>query len=141
MTQAYDVQIIEAFGISYPETRYYPELTDLEPQLITIEFKPETHPLDDYGYSQPRFVFGDLVVLQEQWEHCQENHVEPNEELDIFRICAMELVERRSKSGRLTSAPEWLYGIRCTTGTQELIWFDEDELMSSRELKPDSIVL
>jgi hypothetical protein len=137
----YEVQTISAFGIPYTETRYYPEPTENEPQLITIEFKPKTHTLDDYGYSQPKFVFGDLVILQEQWDYCQAHHVEPNSELDIFHICAMELVERRSKSGRLTSAPEWLYGIRCTTGTQELTWFSEDELMSSRELKPSEIVL
>jgi hypothetical protein len=141
MTQAYEVQTIEAFGISYPETRYYPEPTENEPQLITIEFKPHTHSMDEYSYSHPRFVFGDVVVLKDQWEYCQENQVEPDSELDIFRICAMELIERRSKSGRLTSAPEWLYGIRCSTGTQELMWFDEDELMSGRELKPEEIVL
>ncbi|NJK51282.1 hypothetical protein HC931_27150 [Candidatus Gracilibacteria bacterium] len=141
MTQAYEVQTIEAFGMPYIETRYYPEPTENEAQLITIEFKPHTHSMDDYCYSHPRFVFGDLVVLKEQWEYCQEHPVQQNEELDIFRICAIELVERRSKSGRLTSAPEWLYGIRCTTGTKELMWFDEDELMSGRELKPDSIVL
>jgi hypothetical protein len=137
----YDVQTIEAFGISYPETRYYPEQPEVEKPFVTIEFQPKTHPLDDYDYSHPRFVFSDLVILQEQWDYCQAHHVEPNEELDIFRICAMELVERRSQSGRLTSAPEWLYGIRCTTGTKELIWFSEDELMSGRELEPDSIVL
>jgi hypothetical protein len=137
----YEVQTISAFGMPYTETKYYPEPTENEPQLITIEFKPYTHSMDEYSYSQPRFVFGDLVVLQEQWDYCQENQVEPIEELDIFRICAMELVERRSKSGRLTHAPEWLYGIRCTTGTKELMWFEEDELMSSRELKPSEIVL
>jgi hypothetical protein len=136
-----EVQTVEAFGISYPETRYYPEPTDVEEPLVTIEFKPKTHPLDDYCYSQPSFVFGDLVVLKEQWDYCQEHPVKQNEELDFFRICAMELVERRSKSGRLTSAPYWLYGIRCSTGTQELMWFDEDELMSSRNLEPEEIVL
>jgi hypothetical protein len=141
MTQGYEVQTIEAFGIPYTETRYYPEPSEVEPQLITIEFKPKTHPLDDYCYSQPRFVFGDVVVLKKQWDYCQDHPVKPDEELDIFRICVMELVERRSPSGRLTSAPEWLYGIRCTTGTKELMWFEEDELMSSRELKPSEIVL
>ncbi|NJO94324.1 MAG: hypothetical protein HC820_08245 [Hydrococcus sp. RM1_1_31] len=51
-----EVQTISAFGIPYTEYRYYPEPTDLEIPIITIEFKPKTHPLDDYCYDQPQFV-------------------------------------------------------------------------------------
>ncbi|NJO93361.1 MAG: hypothetical protein HC820_01475 [Hydrococcus sp. RM1_1_31] len=134
-----EVQTVEAFGISYPEIRYYPEPTEVEEPLITIEFKPKTHPLDDYSYSHPRFVFGDLVVFKDQWEYCLEHPDDSSEELEFFRICAMELVAPKSESGRLTEAPYWLYGIRCSTGTQEIMWFDEDELMSERDLKFDPI--
>jgi hypothetical protein len=133
MAHAYDVQTIEAFGMPYTETRYYPETVDVEIPIISIEFKPETHPQDDYCYEQPKFVFGDVVVLRSQWETCQ-NQNDPFEEVDKFHICAMELVTRKSKSGRLTSAPYWMYGIRCDTGTKELIWFDEDELLQWRDL-------
>lgn len=132
-----EVQTIRAFGVPYTETRYYPEPTDVEEPLITIEIKPKTHPLDDFGYSRPRFVFGNVVVLKEQWQYCQEHPDDSSEELDIFCICAMELVERKSESGRLTEAPHWLYGIRCSTGTQELMWFIEDELLSEQDLEPE----
>ncbi|MGH2413546.1 MAG: hypothetical protein ACRDEA_07615 [Microcystaceae cyanobacterium] len=65
---AYPVQTIEAQGIPRTEYRYEPDVVEIP--IITIEFQPETHPLDDYGYFQPEFVFGDVVALKEQWEYC-----------------------------------------------------------------------
>lgn len=133
MTYAYEVQTIEAQGVPYVEFRHEAEPT--ETQIITIEFSPQNYPLDDYTYSQPLFVFGELVALREQWECCQQNQLDPNEELDWFKVCAMELIEPQSKSGRLTNPPYWLYGIRCQSGTRELMWFEEGELISKREIE------
>lgn len=133
MTYAYEAQIVEAQGIPSVEFRYEAEPT--ETQIVTIEFTPQIHPLDDYTYKHPLFVFGDIVALTEHWECCQKNQLDPNEELHWFKVCAMELIEPQSKSGRLTDAPYWLYGIRCQTGTQELMWFEEGELISKREIE------
>lgn len=138
MTHAYEVQTVEVQGIPRIEYQDCPEPTDLEPQVITIEFIPQVHPLNDYGYSQPKFVFGNVVALREQWEHCCLNNINPSEELDYFRIRALELVENKSKTGQLTKPPQWYYGIRCETGTKETIWWEEDELIALEELKQDN---
>lgn len=124
------VQTISAFGTPYTEYRHYPEPTDLEIPIITIEFKPKTHPLDDYCYDQPEFVFTDVVVLRSQWEYCQLHQLDINSELDHYRIVGMKLVERRSKSGRLTEAPYWLYEIECLTRLRENRLVGEDELIA-----------
>jgi len=76
-------------------------------------------PYVEYGHDEPEV----------------EHNIDFSDGLDIFRISAMELVEYRSKSGVLTDAPHWLYGIRYARGTRELIWFEEDEL--SRPLPPE----
>ena len=143
-----EVQTIEAFGMPYTETRYYPSPVDVEVPIITIEFKPETHPNDDYCYSQPQFVFLDVVVLLDKWEYCQMHQLDVNSELDFFRIVGMKLVESRSKSGRLTEAPYWLksgrlteapywlYEIECNTRSTEPIWISEEELIAQRDLEP-----
>jgi len=129
-----EVQTISAFGIPYTEYRYYPEPTDLEIPIITIEFKPKTHPLDDYCYSQPLFVFSDVVVLRDKWEYCQLHQLDINEELDLFRIVGMKLVEPRSKSGRLTEAPYWLYEIECLMRRRENRVVSEEELIAHAEI-------
>lgn len=136
MTERTLIQTIEANGLPYSEYRYEPEI--LETTLVTIEFRPESHPLDDYDYSPPRFVFNDTVALQQQWNHCLQADLDPDEELDYYRVCALELVEPKSKSGRLNDAPYWLIGIRCLSGTRELIWFEQDELLSKEDLEFNS---
>ena len=104
-------------------------------QIITIEFTPKEQSWDsDYQYSQPEFVFGDIVATKQQWEHCQKYHL-PDTELDLFRICAMELVESLTPSGKLLSQPYWKYGIRCIEGTLELIWFEEQALCDSLKVR------
>lgn len=133
MTQVYEVQTIEAFGMPYTESRYSPEPVDLEVPIITIEFKPD--PQNDYCYDQPKFVFLDEVVLRDKWEYCLMHQLDFDEELDIFRIIGMKLVESRSKSGRLTEAPNWLYEIECLTSSKKAIWIDEEELIGKRDLK------
>jgi hypothetical protein len=125
-------QIVEAFGIPYVEYGYdEPEVE----QLICIEFTPPAHHLDDYAIPVPAFTFCEEVAVREQYDHCLKNNIDFSEGLDVFRISALELVERRSKSGVLTDAPHWLYGIRYARGTRELIWFEEDEL--ARPLPPE----
>lgn len=124
-------QTVEAFGIPYVE--YGHDEPEVE-QRICIEFTPHTHHLDDYGIPEPAFKFCDEVAMRQQYDHCVENNIDFSEELDIFRICAMELVEYRSQRGVLTDAPYWRYGIRYARGTRELIWFEEDEL--ARPLPP-----
>ena len=130
----YEVQILEAFGKSYTENRYEPETDNIG--KIAIEFYPNVHPLDEltctYEYPHPLHVYGNLVALRQQWEHCVKNNLPFPEEINYYRICALELVEPKSKSGRLTDSPYWLYGIRCTTGTKELMWLEEEELVAPR---------
>jgi hypothetical protein len=135
MAQVYEVQTLSAFGIPYTETRYAPEPTDLEIPIITIEFKPLVHPNDDYCYDQPQFVFTDVVVLCSQWEYCQHLQLDIKEELDHYRIVGMKLVEPRSKSGRLTEAPYWLYEIECLTRHRENRVKGEDELIARAEIE------
>jgi hypothetical protein len=119
-------QTIEAFGIPYVE--YAHDEPEVE-QRIRIEFAPRMHHLDDYAIPEPAFTFCEEVAVREQYDYCLQNNIDCSEELDVFRICALELVESRSKGGVLTDAPHWLYGIRYARGTRELIWFEEDELV------------
>jgi hypothetical protein len=46
----------------------------------------------------------------------------------------MKLVEPRSKSGRLTEAPYWLYEIECLTRRRENCIVGEDELIAHAEI-------
>jgi hypothetical protein len=124
-------QTIEAFGIPYVEYDYSePEVE----QRICIEFTPRTHHLDDYAIPDPAFTFCEEVAVREQYDHCIKNNIDFAEGLDTFRISALELIEPRSKSGVLTDAPHWRYGIRYARGTREMIWFEEDDL--ARPLPP-----
>ncbi|NJQ98086.1 MAG: hypothetical protein HC784_11665, partial [Hydrococcus sp. CSU_1_8] len=110
------------------------EPTDLEIPIITIEFKPKVHPRDEYCYDQPQFVFTDVVVLCSQLDYCQINQLDINSELDHYRIVGMKLVEPRSKSGRLTDAPYWLYEIECLTRRRENRVVSEEELIAHAEI-------
>jgi hypothetical protein len=127
-----EVQSVEAHGIPTTEYRVAPTRELL---LITIEFTPCVHPADEYCYPHPEFTFGDEVATVEQWSDCQEHNLNLDEEIDIYKVCALELVENKTKSGRLRETPHWLYGIRCTTGTKELMWFEGAELVAKRDLK------
>ena len=129
----YAVQTVEVGGVPYTEYRCSPEVE--EQIIITIEFKPEVHPMDDFSYRQPQFVFLEEVALAKQVNYCQQNKIALSEEvIDFYPITAMELVERKLSNGRLTEAPYWLYGLRSTEGTRELMWFIDEELISKREV-------
>ena len=135
MTYIQEIQTIEAAGVPYTEYRTEPEID--EDVIITIEFTPQQQSWDsEYQYSQPQFIFGDMVATKQQWEHCQTNHL-PDTELDLFRICAMELVDSLTPNGELLSQPYWKYGIRCLSGTKELIWFEEQALIRIQPYNPD----
>jgi hypothetical protein len=121
------IQIIEAHGVLVTEYRHEPETE----QLITIEFKPDN---DKYEYPQPEFVFQEVVAMRAQYDECIERHLDLDENLDYFRICALQLVEHIT-DGRLQSQPSWLYGIRYARGTRELMWFESEELISRRDIE------
>ena len=96
-----------------------------ETQLITIEFTPVQDEED--SCPQPKFIFGDRVVTKEQGEYCQSKGISVPSIL-FMTICAIELVQSLTSSGKLLSKPRWKYGIRSTLGTRELIWFEESDL-------------
>lgn len=125
----YQTQTIECQGIPRVEYRVEPEI----PTQLSFTFTP-TFPYDDYAYSEPRFVFCQQVILAKQWEHCQKNQLDFNDECQVYRICAMELVELSLTGKDLYQPPHWRYGIRGIRGTKELRWFSEDDLISLREI-------
>ncbi len=131
--EEYTIQTVEVEGVPYTEYRCPPETE--EQAIITIEFTPEVHPMDDYSYPQPQFVFLEKIALAKQVKYCQQNKIAWSEEvLDFYPIKAIELVETKLSNGRLAEAPYWLYGLRSNKGTHELMWFSEDELISKREV-------
>lgn len=121
------IQTIEAHGVLVTEYRHEPE-TD---QIITIEFKPDN---DKYDYPQPEFVFHETVAMRGQYDECCSRKLDLSEHLDYFTISALELAEHRV-NGILQSPPTWLYGIRSTRGTSELMWFESEELISRRDIE------
>lgn len=125
MTQNYyEVQTVECGGIPRVESGSVVE----EPLLITIEFTPKIHPLDDYSHTQPEYVFGDEVVKRDEHLRCLENQIPLEDELNLGIVTGLELVEYRSKLGRLTAEPHWLIGVRWE-GVSQVKWHYECELM------------
>jgi hypothetical protein len=60
----YAVQTIEAHGIPTTEYRV---ASDLEPQIITIECRPPSHPKDEFEYPHPKFKFWEEVAIVDQY--------------------------------------------------------------------------
>ena len=135
MSNYYTAQTVEAFGMPYTEYRSQPEEI---PEIITVEFYPKNHPLSEYSYPHPKFVFTEEVVIREQYEYCLENNINL-EQLNPYRIEAMHLVENRLSNGRLSEAPHWLYGLRSPYGTRELMWFDDSELLKRQNLLTETV--
>ena len=133
MPQLTEIQTIEAAGIPVTEYRTQPELG--EQQLITIEFTPNVTD-DEYLVKQPGFVFGDIVIIKQQWEHCFLNGLD-TDGLDSFTISAMELVEPKNELGQIIDYPYWNYGIRCIDGTKEMTWFTQNELVRKASTTSD----
>jgi ethanolamine utilization cobalamin adenosyltransferase len=107
MTYLQEIQTIEAAGIPTVEYRTQPQVD--EQQLITIEFTPNATN-DEYLIEQPEFVFGDIIVMKQQWENCFLNKLD-TENLDTYTICGMELVEPKNQSGQMIDYPYWKYGM------------------------------
>lgn len=71
-----------------------------ERPLITIEFAPDIHPDEtEYTHPHPQFTFGDRVTLTDHFPELE------------YTICALELVESKTPSGRLLNQPRWKYKI------------------------------
>ena len=91
-----EIQTIEAAGIPVIEYRTQPQID--EQRLITIEFTPPATN-DKYLVKQPEFVFGDTIIIKEQWDNCFLKQLD-TEGLDTFSVCAMELVEPKNNLGQ-----------------------------------------
>ncbi|WP_049802796.1 hypothetical protein [Gloeothece verrucosa] len=60
---------------------------------------------------------------------------ELEEELDFYQVYGLILVEEKSKSQKyLSEAPYWLYGLKWINGTRDICWFQEEELISEKEI-------
>lgn len=71
-----------------------------EKQLVTIEFTPRTHPTEtEYIYPHPTFTFGDRVSLTNEYPQTS------------YTVCALELIESKTPSGRLLAQPYWKYKV------------------------------
>ncbi|MGB5769429.1 MAG: hypothetical protein WBM32_06100 [Crocosphaera sp.] len=131
------IQTIEAQGRPYAEYRDEPDQSDLliaKEKEFFVQVK-KSFPNDLYEYPEPDFCVGSKVVITDEWNYCEENGIDFLEESEIYKISAIELIEPTFRSGRGLSEPAyWMYGIRGTKGTYELVWFREDELLSREEL-------
>ena len=81
-------------------TPFKPATFTQERLLITIEFAPDIHPSEtEYSYEHPRFVFGDRVTLKNEYPETE------------YTVCALELIESKTASGRLLNQPRWKYKV------------------------------
>ena len=130
-----EIQHLECQGI--PTIEYLAEPDDINiPERIQFNFIPQ-FPYDQYGYSPPKFVFSEQVILAFQWHQCQDNQYNFFEEHKVYRICALRLVEYTMTGDRLYEPPYWKYGIEGTDGTHKLIWFEESDLISLAEINSE----
>ena len=127
-----EIQRLECLGI--PTIEYRGEAPISE--RIQFDFSPR-FPHDQYGYSPPKYVFSEPVILVSQWQECLDNQYDFFDVYDVYHICALELIEYTLTGDRLYEAPYWKYGIRGTRGTKELIWFEENELVSINEINSE----
>ena len=89
--------------------------TGIERPLITIEFAPNNHKDEtEYSYPHPQFVFGDRVSILNTYPELE------------FTVCALELIESKTQTGKLLSQPRWKYKV---TNGQVSFWKDESALM------------
>ncbi len=127
-----EIQRLECQGIPTIEYRVEPPI----PERIQFDFEPR-FPHDQYGCSPPKYVYSEPVILVSQWQECLDNQYDFFDVYDVSHICALELFEYTMTGDRLYEAPSWKYGIRGTRGTKELIWFEEDELVSINEINSE----
>jgi hypothetical protein len=88
---------------------------DSDRPLVTIEFAPNIHPSEtEYNYPHPQFVFGDRVI----------NKFNPSK---VLTICALELIEHKTPSGKLLNQPYWKYKVNDGS------WYDESVLIQQSD--------
>ena len=93
--------------------------TGSERPIITIEFYPKIHPSEtEYSYEHPRFVFGDRVILKNEYPQTE------------YIVVGMELIESKTPSGQLLYQPYWKYKI---SNGQVSYWKDESALIGYGE--------
>lgn len=131
-----EIQRLECQGLPTIEYRAEPDEIAI-PERIQFDFSPR-FPYDQYPYSEPKYVYCEEVVLASQWHQCQDNQYNFFDEHEVYRICALELIEYSMTGDRLYEPPSWKYGIRGTRGTRELIWFEESELISLAEINAEN---
>lgn len=97
-----------------------------EKELITIEFATNIHPDEtEYSYQHPQFVFGNEVEIKGSF-------IYPT---ITYKVCALELLENKTPSGKLLYQPSWKYKI---SDGQQTYWKDETALVlagDSRQIK------
>ena len=91
-----------------------PVTSTQERPLITIEFAPSVHPSEtEYSYEHPQFTFGDRVIITNTYPELE------------FTVCALELIESKTASGRLLNQPRWKYKV---TNGEVSYWKEESAL-------------
>ena len=74
--------------------------TGSERPLITIEFYPDVHPKEtEYSYEHPLFVFGDRVILKNEYPKIE------------YVVVGMKIIESKTSTGKLLTQPRWKYEI------------------------------
>ncbi|WP_013325674.1 hypothetical protein [Gloeothece verrucosa] len=129
----YETQTVQVAGIPRIEYRTQPQ----EKTQICIGFTPAFHD-GDYGYSQPKFVWGQEVAIASEYEKAIAAGT--TSELNLYRIKAIQLVEPTIKvrgNERLSDEPYWLYGIVDRHCKHELRWFTEEELLHQSDLEAE----
>lgn len=95
--------------------------------LITIEFFPKVHPDEtEYSHPHPRFVFGDRVTPINEYPAIK------------YKVCALELIESKTPSGRLLNQPYWKYKIS-NEETKTSYWKEESALVCWKERQSTNI--
>ena len=103
-------------------TTVKPVTSTQERPLITIEFAPDIHPEEtEYSHPHPLFVFGDRVTPINFYPATE------------YRVCALELIESKTPSGRLLNQPYWKYKI---SNGETSYWKEETAL--ARWSEPES---
>lgn len=97
-------------------------VTSQERALITIEFAPDIHPEEtQYNYEHPQFVFGGRVELR---------GTSFSYPPIIFTICGMEIIESKTRSGKLLTQPRWKYKI---SNGEVSFWKEESALIRYKD--------
>jgi hypothetical protein len=134
MTQTYEVQTIFAGGIPFTEYRHAPDITDI--QIVCIEFKPDQNCIQEYTYPQPKYTITETVAKRSDWECIKQSNADWREHLNLYRVVGLRLVEYFSSNGKLKETPRWIFGVS-RQSSREVVWMEEDDLVSVQELEPD----